>query len=69
MIKAVRGVLTVFGMLMTVNALAATYTFNTSGSPAVSGTPSICSGSWGRSGTTFTCDGTLTAASGDILTV
>ena len=69
MIKAVRSVLALLGLLMSANALAVTYTFNTSGSPVVSGTPSICSGSWGRSGTTFTCDGNLTTASGDILTV
>ena len=56
-------------LLLPLPALAVTYTFNTSGGTVVSGTPSICSGSWSRSGTTFTCNGNLSTAAGDVLTV
>ncbi|MBU1284031.1 MAG: hypothetical protein KKC81_11655 [Gammaproteobacteria bacterium] len=56
-------------VLLPLPALAATYTFNTSGGTVVSGSPSICSGAWSRSGTTFTCNGTLTTAANDVLTV
>ncbi|MDG9926319.1 MULTISPECIES: DUF6701 domain-containing protein [unclassified Pseudomonas] len=59
------------GMLLSLDALAATYTFNTSGSPFVSGTPSICSGTWGRNGAgnVFTCNGRISTAAGDVLSV
>ncbi|WP_082805243.1 DUF6701 domain-containing protein [Pseudomonas sp. BMS12] len=71
MIKAVRRVLALFGVLMSTNALAVTYTFNTSGSTLVSGTPSICSGTWSRNGAgnIFTCSQAISTATGDMLTV
>jgi MSHA biogenesis protein MshQ len=56
-------------VLLPLPALAATYTFNTSGGTVVSGSPSICSGAWSRSGATFTCNGPLTTAANDVLTV
>ena len=58
-------------LLPLLSAQAATYTFNTSGGTAVSGTPSICSGSWSRSSgnTVFTCSGNISTRSGDVFTV
>jgi MSHA biogenesis protein MshQ len=69
MIKTMLRGLSLLALLGSANALAVTYTFNTDGTPLVSGGGSICSGAWSRSGTTFTCDGVLTTASGDVLTV
>lgn len=57
------------GLLLVGTAQAATYTFNTSGATIVSGSPSICSGVWSRSASTFTCSGTIGLASGDVLVV
>ena len=71
MIKTVRSVLALLGVLMSANVLAVTYTFNTSGTTLVSGTPSICSGTWSRNGAgnVFTCSGRISTASGDVLSV
>jgi MSHA biogenesis protein MshQ len=65
------------GLLLSAQALAVTYTFNVGtingANPAVSGSPSICSGAWSRSGNSgayvFTCSGNIAAASGDVLTI
>lgn len=70
MSRVVLRCLALLAALLVLPAQAVTYTFNTSGNPAVSGTPSICSGNWNRTGgSTFTCDGDLSTASGDVLTV
>ncbi|WP_394560392.1 DUF6701 domain-containing protein [Aquipseudomonas alcaligenes] len=71
MIKVIRRGLFLLGMLVSLNAMAVTYTFNTSGTPEVSGTPSICSGNWSRNnaGNIFTCSGSISTASGDVLQV
>ena len=57
------------GLLLAGTAQARTYTFNTSGATIVSGSPSICSGAWSRSASTFTCSGIISLASGDVLAV
>lgn len=65
------------GLLLSAQALAVTYTFNVGtingANPEVSGSPSICSGTWARSGNSgayvFTCSGNIAAASGDVLTI
>ncbi|WP_341304370.1 DUF6701 domain-containing protein [Pseudomonas sp. TMP25] len=67
--KTILRALSLLALLGSANALAVTYTFNTAGTPLVSGAPSICSGTWSRSGTTFTCDGVLATALGDVLAV
>lgn len=70
MSRVVLRCLALLAALLVLPAQAVTYAFNTSGNPAVSGTPSICSGNWNRTGgSTFTCDGDLSTASGDVLTV
>lgn len=71
MIKTLLRGLVACGLLLSANGMAATYTFNTSGSTLVSGTPSICSGSWSRNatGNVFTCSEAISTASGDVLTV
>lgn len=55
-------------------AEAATYTFRSGGGSSApvatpNGSPSVCSGSWSRSGGTFICSGTITLAAGDVLAV
>lgn len=70
MSRVVLRCLALLAALLALPAQAVTYTFNTNGNPAVSGTPSICSGNWSRTGgSTFNCDGDLSTASGDVLTV
>lgn len=68
--------LSMLGLLLVGGAQAATYSFNVgtinTANPAVSGSPSICSGSWTRTGSSgayvFTCNGNISTASGDVLT-
>ena len=68
--------LSMLGLLLAGGAQAATYSFNVgtinTANPAVSGSPSICSGSWARTGSSgayvFTCNGNISTASGDVLT-
>lgn len=53
-------------------AEAATYTFRHNSNEPNStpgNAPGICSGSWSRSGSTFTCNGNISLASGDVLDV
>ena len=69
MIRSLWRAMSLTALLMSTNALAATYTFNTSGTPLVSGSPSICAGNWSLSGSTFTCSGALSTRQGDVLTV
>ena len=49
-------------------ALAETYIFR-SNNDTPSGNPSICSGDWDRSGSVFTCSGSISLAAGDVLRV
>lgn len=59
-------------LLPAVSAQAATYTFRASSQSPVAtpgSAPSICSGSWSLSGSTFTCSADISLASGDILVV
>ena len=53
-------------------AEAATYTFRHNSNEPNStpgNAPGICPGSWSRSGSTFTCNGNISLASGDVLDV
>jgi len=61
-------------LLLANMAEAATYTFRSGGgysAPVATpeGSPNACSGSWSRSGSTFTCNGNITLAAGDVLAV
>lgn len=56
-------------LLLANTALAVTYTFRDSNTAPSPTTPTICSGAWSKSGSTFTCAGNLTLASGDVLIV
>lgn len=61
---------TLLALLLTAsNALAVTYTFRNSNVAPSPSTPAICSGFWSKSGSTFTCNGDLSLASGDVLEV
>ena len=55
--------------LMTAQAWAATYTFSSGGLFNPSSPPPCTGGSWSRSGSTFTCTGSVTLAAGDVLQV
>lgn len=64
-----RGWLLLLGLLSANVAHAVTYTFRDSNTAPAPTTPTICSGAWSKSGSTFTCGGNLTLASGDVLIV
>jgi len=72
-----RQLLLPIALLLCGDAWAVTYTFNVGTingpNPVVSGSPSICSGTWTRSGSAgayvFTCSGKISTASGDVLAV
>ena len=56
-------------LLLADMAFADTFTFRDNNALPSGGGKSICSGSWSRSGSVFTCSGTLTLDAGDILEV
>ncbi len=67
--RFVRAVTLLGLLLIASNALAVTYTFRDSNTAPAPANPAICSGTWSKSGSTFTCAGNITLASGDVLIV
>jgi MSHA biogenesis protein MshQ len=67
--KALHYCVLILSLLASGLAHAVTYTFRNSDTFPSPTSPAICSGSWSKSGSTFTCSGNLTLTSGDVLAV